>query len=121
MAWGVTKVEIARESFCLAVLTGKLNLSEACRQFNISRPTGYEWLGRYQVEGFQGLTNRSSRGLSQAQKTSLDKEGLIILLKSEFPHQGPKKILAKLKERFPKEDWPGITTIHNILMRNGLV
>jgi len=121
MVWGVTKVEIARESFCLAVLTGKLSLSEACRQFNISRPTGYQWLRRYQVEGLSGLNNRSSKRLSQAQKTSQDKEGLIILLKCEFPHQGPKKIFAKLKERFPKEDWPGITTIHNILMGNGLV
>lgn len=121
MAWGVKKVEEARELFCIAVLSGKLNLSEACRQFNISRPTGYEWLGRYQVEGVAGLSNRSSQRLTQAHKTNTDIEDFIVLLKSEFPFLGPKKIFAKLKERYPDTDWPGITTIHNILLRNGLV
>ena len=121
MAWGVNKVEESRESFCIAVLSGKLNLSEACRQFNISRPTGYEWLGRYQAEGFEGLSNRSSKRFTQTHRICPEKEDFIVLLKSEFPFLGPKKIFAKLNERYPEVDWPSITTIHNILMRNGLI
>lgn len=121
MAWGVKKMELQRALFCQAFLSGKLNLSEACRQFDISRPTGYLWLKRYQEEGFPGLINRSTQRESQNNQTSQNKEDLIILLKSEFSHQGPKKIHAKLHERYPEEEWPGITTIHNILKRNGLV
>ncbi|HXP50067.1 MAG TPA: integrase core domain-containing protein, partial [Bacteroidia bacterium] len=114
-------METARHAFCIAVLSSKLNLSEACRQFNISRPTGYEWLSRYQADGPAGLSNRSSKRLNQAHKTSSEKEDFILLLKAEFPFLGPKKIFAKLNERYPHEDWPGVTTIHNVLMRNGLV
>jgi putative transposase len=121
MAWGANKVEILRESFCTAVMTGKLNLAEACRQFHISRPTGYLWLERYKNEGSKGLTNRSKKRVSQGHQTSQDKEDLILLLKFENDRLGPKKIFAKLHERYPKEDWPGKTTIHNILKRNGLV
>lgn len=121
MAWGVIKVEEARALFVSSVLTGRLNKSEACRQFEISRPTGDEWLDRYEKEGLPGLSNRSSCRKNQPHKTSEDKEQLIILIKSEFPFMGPKKLFAKLEERYPKEEWPGKTTIHNILKDNGLV
>ena len=121
MVWRVTKVEEQRKLFCLAVLTKKLNISAACRHFNISRPTGYQWLERYKEQGEEGLTNHSSARVNQPLRTSPDTEDLIILIKCEFPYFGPKKVRAKLIERFPQEDWPGTTTIHNILIRNGLV
>lgn len=121
MKWRVNKVEYQRELFCQAILTGKLNMSEACRQFQISRPTGYLWLDRYVKEGPSGLINLNSARHNQPNKTSQDKEDLIILLKSEFSSYGPKKIYAKLVERFPDEDWPKTTTICNLLKKNGLV
>ena len=68
MAWGENKVEYQREAFCLAILAGKLNMSEACRQFQISRPTGYLWLDRYQQEGPLGLVNLSSKRTRQPHK-----------------------------------------------------
>lgn len=121
MAWGEIKVENQRNMFCITVLTKKLNMSAACKHFNISRPTGYLWLERYKKQGAAGLTNCSSRRLSQSHQTGQDKEDLIILIKSEFPHFGPKKIFSKLATRFPEEHWPGTTTINNILIKNGLV
>jgi transposase-like protein len=35
------------------------SVSEACRQFCISRKTGYQWLNRYETGGLAGLTDRS--------------------------------------------------------------
>lgn len=121
MAWGVKNVENERKSFCLAILTEKKSISAACRHFDVSRPTGYLWLKRYKEKGISGLTNLSSARLNQPHKTTEEKETLIILLKAEFPQFGAKKILPKLIERFPEEDWPCTTTIHNILIKNGLV
>lgn len=121
MTWRVNKVEHQRELFCLAVLSGKLHISEACRQFEISRPTGYLWLDRYKKEGSSGLVNQSTKRHTQPNKTCQDKEDLIILLKSEYPHFGPKKIYAKLRDRFPDEVWPKTTTINNLLKKNGLI
>lgn len=121
MAWGEKKVEINRELFCQTILDGKLNMAQACRQFQISRPTGYHWLDRYKKEGLSGLSNRSSKRLDQPQQTSEAKEDLILLLKSEYKRFGPKKLYAKLIDRYPEIDWPRTTTIHNILKKYGLV
>lgn len=121
MTWRVNKVEYQRELFCQALLSGKLNMSEACRQFDVSRPTGYLWWERYKNKGPLGLVNVSSKRHDQANKTSQLKEDLIILLKAEYPYFGPKKIYAKLIERFPDIVWPKNTTINNLLKKNGLV
>lgn len=121
MAWGENKVEYTRLLFCQSVLDGKLSISQACRQFQISRPTGYQWLDRYKNEGSSGLSNRSTMRLNQPQKTSEVQEDYILLLKSEYKYFGPKKLYAKLNERYPEIDWPQTTTIHNILKKNGLV
>lgn len=37
------------------------NMSELCRRFGISRPTGYKWLRRYRKHGLDGLHERSRR------------------------------------------------------------
>ncbi len=120
MAWGEIRVEDQRKLFCEAILREELNMSEACRQFEISRPTGYQWLNRYQTEGITGLKNRSSARLTQSQQTSSEIHKQILDLKCKYPTWGPKKIHAKLKSINPSIDYPGTTTIGNILSRNGL-
>jgi transposase InsO family protein len=98
-----------------------LTHSEACRQFEISRPTGYEWLERYKQEGETGLRNRSSARKTQNNQTSEEIKKRILNIKYEFPTWGPKKIIVKLNERYPAINWPGTTTLGNILKANGLV
>lgn len=34
-------------------------MSVLCREYSISRDTGYKWLNRYKKEGFDGLEERS--------------------------------------------------------------
>ena len=121
MAWGEVSVKFERESFCQAILDGKLSMAHACRQYKISRPTGYDWLARYRKEGVPGLNNQDLGRLTQSQKTSIEKEDLILLMKYEFSKWGPKKIYTTLNKRYPDIDWPQTTTIHNILKKNGLV
>jgi len=120
MAWGVKNVENQRKLFCIDVLSKKINMSEACRLYGISRPTGYEWLSRYEAEGDKGLQNRELGRLRQPHKTTQEIEDIIILTKFEYSRWGAKKILPLLKERYPDIVWPCKTTIEKILDRNGL-
>lgn len=121
MAWGEIKVEDQRKQFCEAIFNNELSHAEACRLFDISRPTGYKWLERYEREGEQGLINRSSARITQDHETKSEKINLILNLKYEKPHWGPKKVHAKLKEKYPLINWPCKTTVENIFKRNGLV
>lgn len=119
MAWGEIKVENQRKLFCDAVLSEKLNMTEACRQFDISRPTGYQWINRYQ-KGDKSLKNRSTARLTQTHQTPSEIRKQILALKRKYQKWGPKKIYAKLRESNPSIDYPGTTTIGKILSQNGL-
>jgi hypothetical protein len=52
MAWGNKKVEDQRKQFCEVILNKHVFHAEACRQFDISRPTGYKWLKKYIKQSF---------------------------------------------------------------------
>ena len=90
MAWGVKKVEDQRKKFCKLVLNDELNIAEACRCFNISRPTGYHWLERYQKEGDEGLKNQSTARHSQNQAVPDNIIKKILLVKARFKDFGEK-------------------------------
>ncbi|MFH1700326.1 MAG: helix-turn-helix domain-containing protein, partial [Candidatus Zixiibacteriota bacterium] len=43
-----------RIKFVIRASQGAVNLSSLCREFGISRPTGYLWLDRYREAGSKG-------------------------------------------------------------------
>ena len=47
MSWGGVKVDDQRIRFVLRACTGKERISDLCREFDISRQTGYYWLARF--------------------------------------------------------------------------
>lgn len=119
MAWKEVKVEDQRKKFILTVSNGS-NISDACQQFGISRPTGYKWIKRWQDEGFEGLCNRSTAPLSRPRMTEESIEDKILEMRFRYPKWGPKKILAQLSELDSETNWPCPSTIGNVLDRNGL-
>ena len=60
MAWKVESMENAKQKFLLLHQTGQFTMVELCRQFGISRPTGYAILKRYEERG--GMPWNLSRG-----------------------------------------------------------
>jgi putative transposase len=92
-----------------------------CREFDISRKTGYKIFTRYKDSGLEGLTDRSRRPYRQANRLPFQFETLILSLKREHPSWGAPKIRAKLRRRFPDIKPPAISTVHAVLDRNGLV
>ncbi len=60
---------------------GLVNLSELCRAYGISRPTGYTWLDRYRRAGgdVRVLEDRSRRPLSNPNAMTLQVEATLSL------------------------------------------
>ena len=58
MSWKVNCVMEKRFEFVVDYQEDEWSMAEICRQYGISRKTGYKWLRRYEEEGFSGLENR---------------------------------------------------------------
>ena len=67
-------------------------MSEVCREFGISRKTGYKILDRYREHGLEALTDRSRRPVRYANQLPAQVESLIVSLKRDKPHWGARKI-----------------------------
>ena len=59
MGWKVESMKSQKQKFILLYETGKFSLAALCRDFGISRPTGYAILKRYEEEGWDALEERS--------------------------------------------------------------
>jgi len=98
-----------------------LSISAACRSFNISRPTGYELLRRFDEDGDAGLVERSRAPLTNPRSVSDWVSARIVQYKGEHPTWGPKKLRVRLQILYPSVDWPVVSTFGRILDAAGLV
>ena len=103
MAWKMVLPMEERIRFVLAVEQRDYSIAELCRQYGISRKTGYKWIRRYRAEGLEGMRERSRSPLSCPHKTSQQWVDRIIQHKLKHPRWGPKKIRIILQE----QGWPG--------------
>lgn len=110
-----------RIKFVLAVEQRDYSIAELCRQYGISRKTGYKWIARYRTDGLQGLRERGRSPLSCPHKTSQQWVDRIIGQRLKHPRWGPKKIRILLCEQSLPGPVPAPSTIGNILDRAGLV
>ncbi len=76
-------------------------MNDVCREFGISRKTGYEILARYKDEGSTALTDRSRRPVRYANQLPPQIEDLIVSLKRGKPHWGARKIRELHVRRLP--------------------
>jgi len=75
-------------------------MAELCREFGISRKTGYKIFDRYQECGIQGLTDRSRRPYRYANQLPFQVENYILNVKREHSSWGARKIRERLMRRF---------------------
>jgi len=109
-----------RLKFVARLLDGD-KMAELCREFGVSRKTGYKILNRYNSCGVQGLTDRSRRPYRQANQLPAQIETLIVRLKQDKPSWGAPKIRERLAKLYPDVHRPAISTVHAVLDRHGLV
>lgn len=114
-------MEEQRILFIKAYIEGKSNISDLCRQFDISRKCGYKWIKRYKEEGFEGLLDRNRAPLNQPNKTEASIVNELLKVKYEWSNWGPKKVLGHLRHNMPHIMWPCVTNVENIFNDYGLV
>ena len=78
-------------------------MSELCREFGISRKTGYKIFNRSKEHGFESLSDRSRRPVCYANQLPAQIESLIVRLKQEKPHWGARKIRELLVRRLDQD------------------
>ena len=118
MPWETETVMKQRERFVEAAYRQEKTFAALCRDYDISRKTGYKWLSRAN-EG-QGLCDQSRCPHRQPSKTARETEQLILDVRTANPTWGGKKIKAVL-EAAGCNGIPSARTCGNILRRNGFI
>jgi len=121
MPWKETCAMDEKKAFVLAWRSGEFAMSELCRRFRISRPTGYALLKRAEQEGWQGLGERSRAPVHHPNATADAQVAAIVACKRRHLVWGPVTVRAWLRREQPQVNWPAASTTGDILQRHGLV
>jgi putative transposase len=121
MPWQETDVMDQRTEFVLRVLRGAERFGEVCREFGISRKTGYKWKDRFLTEGLSGLGDASRRPKTSPGELSETMVCRIIKLKLAHPGWGPRKLRAVLERTGSPSDVPSESSFKRVLDGVGLV
>ena len=113
-------MEDERLRFVARLLDGE-KMAPLCREFGISRKTGYKIFNRYRDIGLEGLTDRTRRPKRYANQLPFQVESRIVQLKRGRPNWGAPKIRERLRRLYPDIALPAISTVHAVLDRHGLV
>src|SRR5260370_974151 len=111
MPWKECSVMDERLQFVARPLAGDA-MADLCREFGISRKTGYKIFDRYQECGVEGLTDRSRRPYRYANQLPFQVENYILNVKREHTSWGARKIRERLLRRFSDIPIPAKPTIH---------
>lgn len=121
MPWKEQSTVEERMRFVSRLLEGE-EMSYLCREFGISRKTGYKIYDRYKECGLEALTDRPRRPYRYGNQLPMQVESAIVQLKREKPHWGARKLRELLLRKFSSEvRVPAVSTIHAVLDRHGLV
>ncbi len=106
-----------RERFVLRAKSPKESMSGLCREFGISRKTGYKWLQRFEERGVEGLRDQSRRPRLSSRVAG---ETVLRVLELHAQYRwGPKKLHALLRRERVAEV-PSARTVARILRRAGI-
>jgi transposase InsO family protein len=110
-----------RIRFVARLLEGE-QMAGLCREFGISRKTGYKIFDRYKECGVEAISDRPRRPYRYGNQLPSQIESMIVTLKRNKPHWGARKIREKLLRQWDASvKVPAKSTIHAVLDRNGLV
>lgn len=110
-----------RMRFVIRLKDGE-SMASLCREFGISRKTGYKIFERYEECGLEGLSDRTRRPFRYANQLPVQVEAAIVAVRREKPNWGARKIRERLLRRLPHAvQIPATSTIHAVLDRHGLV
>ena len=120
MPWKECKPMDERLRFIARLLEGE-KMAPVCREFGISRVTGYKIFNRYKDCGLDALYDRSRAPYRQANRLPYQVERTILGIKKAHKSWGAPKIRDKVIRQYPMIKPPAVSTIHAVLDRHGLV
>ena len=118
MPWQEITSMTARKEFVVRAQQPGANISALCRQYGISRKTGYKWLRRHAEDA--AIEDRSRTPHNQPRRCSADVENAVLAMRDRYPTWGGRKLEVKLRETGLAEV-PRPSTITAILQRHGLI
>lgn len=120
MTWKVSGVVEKRKEFLAEYASGEWTMTDLCRTYGISRPTGYAVVGGYLRGGEAGLEERSRAALRHPNQTLAEIEAEVLKLRRLHPLWGPRKLKRLLEDEGGGIRWPAASTIGEMLNREGL-
>jgi putative transposase len=102
-------------------MQGRVTMAELCREFQVSRKTGYKWVQRFLDGGVPNLVDQATVPKYVPHAVSGPIAEAIVALRKSHPSWGPKKLAVCLEGKQPDVAWPSRSTICAILKRNGLI
>ncbi len=118
MAWGTVNKKERRMEFVVLAHRREKTMQQLCEEFEISRPTGYEWLRRFDKGGMSAVVEKSRRPVHSPSQTVEGIEQRVVELRKQRPDWGARKLRVLLEQEAVKLP---VITIHRILLRRDLV
>jgi transposase InsO family protein len=107
----------SREEFCRLASQPDANVRDLSRRWDVSPQTAYKWLGRFELEGAEGLANRTRRPHSSPARTHEALEAAVLAVRRAHPAWGGRKI-RRVLQNDGLTDAPSASTITAILRRH---
>jgi transposase InsO family protein len=121
MPWNRTDWMSERVKFIAAYLECEASFTDLCRDFGVSRKTGYKWVRRYEAHGAAALEDHSRAPHSHPNAVPAHVIQAVLTVRRRHPRWGPRKLQVLLRRRQPRMVLPAASTIGDLLKRNGLV
>jgi putative transposase len=121
MPWRESWPMEQRWEFVREFATGLFTMTELAAQYEISRKTGYKWLGEYATAGVLGLQDRSRRPHHSPHAVAPALVEALLAVRRRHPRWGPKKLLAVVRQRESDTAWPARSTVARWLKQRGLI
>jgi transposase InsO family protein len=97
-----------------------VKMAPLCREYGISRETGYKWVKRFRERGYDGLEDESRRPGSSPLALAEQMVVAVLEARESHPRWGAKKLRLLLQRKYGSET-PSRVTIERVLSRVGLV
>jgi putative transposase len=120
MPWRELRAMSQKLEFVERAMKPGARMTVLCREYGISRETGYKWLKRYKREGADGLEERSRRPHLSPVATAEEVVAEILALRDRYPRRGPKKLVPQLRAKLG-DATPSVATVARVLTRFGMV
>lgn len=119
MPWPTLSMKASRMEFVRLALREDTNFAQLCREYGISRKTGYKWKERAMRDGLNGVRERSRRPQSSPGKLAESTVCRLVALKLAHPRWGPKKLCVLYGQAHGPA--PSVSSCHRVLRQVGLV